>query len=117
MKILTQYLLIMKHKLKSIRAALKLCRILFPRQYRRLMVNVQILAFITFLITGMAITQSCEKERCTTCSVKTNAPGASQSKSFCGTGSEISQEDARLKNECSGLEQQYPGYTFDCGCE
>ena len=62
-------------------------------------------------------TISCEKDTCTTCSVVTDAPGASEYYNYCGTDSEINAENTKLKNGCVDLKADYPQYTFDCGCD
>ena len=72
-----------------------------------------------FLTAAAAILifASCEKESCTTCSLKEQPTGLETAKTFCGTDYEISQEDTRLKNEASILTAENPGYTYTGGCE
>lgn len=73
---------------------------------------------ITLSIMILIGSTGCKKEEtsCKTCGITTDAPGVSSHRSFCGTDQEISQEDTRLKNECTDLQAQYPQYNFDCGC-
>lgn len=73
---------------------------------------------IQFLAAAMLMfaAMSCEKTSCSTCSINTDAPGASQSKTYCGTDAEIAKENTRLKNDCETLKLQYPQNTFNCGC-
>ena len=70
--------------------------------------------FVMLLFVG--ITASCKKERCTTCYITSSVPGASQSKSFCGTEQEISQESSRLYNSASKLNADLPGTYNTGGC-
>ena len=85
---------------------------------RRLADKLLLAIILGIMVLCLYTLGSCSKEEetCKTCGIITNAPGASSSRSFCGTDSEISAEDARLKNECADLQAQYPQYTFDCGC-
>lgn len=59
----------------------------------------------------------CKKERCTTCGMTSNYPGLESHKSFCGTEKEITEEDARLKNEAATLNMENPGYSIQGGCD
>lgn len=77
----------------------------------RTKINLVIAATLMLVIT------SCKKDTCATCSISTNAPGASQNKTYCGSDYEIAKEDTRLKNECEQLKADYPQYLFACGCD
>ncbi len=82
--------------------------------------NVKFMKILSKLFVAamlMLAIVSCKKETCTTCSVVTDAPGASEYYNYCGTESEINAEDIRLKNGCVDLQANYPQYNFNCGCQ
>lgn len=75
-----------------------------------------LLKFMAAALLMLAITTSCKKHICSECSVTTDAPGASEYYTYCGTEHEVDLEDIRLKNGCVDLQADYPQYSFNCGC-
>jgi len=66
---------------------------------------------------AIVLLSACNKEYCTTCFIKTNAPNSSVSKSYCGTSREITKEHVRLRNAAKDMKKEFTAYEFEGGCD
>lgn len=72
----------------------------------------------SILLMGSALSlNSCNKERCVTCTFTEHNSGISESKTYCGTDSEIAAEDKEYKDLASEANQQQPDKYYTGSCE